>query len=59
MSEIHREGLLFKWTSKDHEIVVGFKQVGHGKCSVCGARIPVGNTICNSCFEKNKKISKK
>jgi hypothetical protein len=59
MSQIHREGLMFKWTSKDHEIVVGFRAVKHGKCSECGRRIPIGNTICNNCFEKEKKISKK
>ena len=59
MSQIHREGLLFKWITKDHEIVLGFKHIGHGKCNVCGKRIPKGNTICDTCFEKEKKISKK
>ena len=59
MSGIHREGLMFKWTSKDHEITVGFKRVEHGKCNICGKTIKTGNTICNSCFEKEKKISKK
>ena len=58
-SQIHREGLLFKWITNDHQIIVGFKRVGHGKCSVCGRRIPPGNTICDMCFEKEKKISKK
>lgn len=59
MSDIHREGLMFKWSSKDHEITVGFKRVEHGKCNVCGKKIPTGDTICNICFEKEKKISKK
>jgi len=59
MSQIHREGLMFKWTTKDHEITVGFRTIGHGKCSVCGKRIPRGNTICDKCFEKQKKVSKK
>jgi len=59
MSQIHRERLMFKWITKDHEIVVGFKKVGHGKCSVCGRRIPTGNTICDECFKKQKEFSKK
>lgn len=59
MAQVHREGLMFKWSSKDHEIVMGFKHVTHNKCSVCGKRIPLGNTICDECFDKNKKISKK
>ena len=59
MSGIHREGLMFKWSSKNYKIVIGFKRVDHSKCSICGKRIPVGNTICNECFEKEKKISKK
>jgi predicted amidophosphoribosyltransferase len=59
MSQIHREGLIFKWITKDHEITVGFKRVGHGKCSICGARIPRGNTICDKCFEQEKNVSKK
>jgi predicted amidophosphoribosyltransferase len=59
MAEIHREGLMFKWSSKDYEITVGFRRVDHNKCSVCGKRIPKGNTICNECFEKEKKVSKK
>ena len=58
-SQVHREGLLFKWITKDHEITVGFKRVGHGKCSICGRRIPTGNNICDVCFEKEKKVSKK
>ena len=58
-SEIHREGLMFNWITKDHAIVVGFKRVYRGKCSVCGRQIPTGNTICDECFQKDKKISKK
>jgi len=57
--KIHREGLSFKWSTKNHEILVGFKKVEHGKCSICGKRIPFGNTICDECFEKEKKVSKK
>ena len=59
MTEIHREGLMFKWGSKNYEIIIGFKRVEHSKCRVCGKRIPAGNNICNVCFEKGKKISKK
>ena len=59
MPKVHREGLLFKWITKDHEITVGFQRVGHGKCSMCGKRIPAGNTICDDCFNKDKQISKK
>ena len=50
---------MFNWITKDHEIVVGFKHVYRGKCSVCGRRIPAGNTICDECFKKDKEISKK
>ncbi len=57
--KIHREKLLFNWITKDHEIVIGFKRVKHGKCSKCGKTITSGNTLCNECFEKDKKISKK
>lgn len=59
MAQIHREGLMFKWSSKDHEMVIGFRHVPHSRCSVCGKRIPAGNTICDECFNKDKKISKK
>ena len=58
-SQIHREGLMFNWITKEHEIVVGFRQIFRGKCSACGKRIPSGNTICDECFKKDKKISKK
>ena len=57
--KIHREGLSFKWSTKNHEILVGFKKVGHDHCSICGKRIPSGSNICNECFEKEKKVSKK
>ena len=59
MSQIHREGLMFKWITKDHEIVVGFQHTKRSICNVCGRRIPYGNTISDACFEKEKKISKK
>lgn len=59
MSQIHREGLMFRWSTKDHEIVLGFKKIGHSHCNICGKRVPHGNTICDKCFEKEKKISKK
>ena len=58
-SEIHREGLMFNWITKNHKIIVGFESIFRGKCSECGAQIPSGNTICDSCFKKDKKISKK
>jgi hypothetical protein len=59
MSQIHREGLLFKWITKDYQIVIGFRRIGHGHCKVCNKRIAKGNTICDQCFEKEKNISKK
>ena len=59
MGRIHREGLMFKWFTKGHEITVGFSRVNRSKCSVCGKTIPSGNTICDICFEKQKKVSKK
>ena len=59
MSQIHREGLMFKWITKNHKIIVGFKKVGHGICSACGKRIPPGNTMCDKCFAEQKNISKK
>lgn len=58
-SRVHREGLLFKWITKDHEIVVGFKKIQQSKCTYCGKRVPKGNNICDKCFEKEKNISKK
>ncbi len=58
-TKVHREGLMFKWISKHHEIVVGFKRVLRGKCSICSKMIPTGNTLCDDCFQKEKKISKK
>jgi len=59
MTHIHRDKLLFRWITKDHEIVVGFKRVGHGKCAGCGKTIPIGNTLCDDCFRKGKDISRK
>jgi len=59
MAQIHREGLMFNWITKEYEIIVGFKRTYRGKCSVCGKSIPSGNTICDECFKKDKKISKK
>ena len=58
-SQIHRDGLMFSWITKDYEIVVGFNRIFRGKCSECGKRILSGNTICDECFKKDKKISKK
>ena len=58
-SKVHREGLMFNWITKEHDIVVGFKRTFRGKCSECGKMIPAGNTICDGCFEKEKKISKR
>ena len=56
---IHREKFMFNWISKNHKIVVGFKHVRHGKCSKCGKTIAAGSTLCDDCFKKEKKISKK
>lgn len=50
---------MFKWITKDHEIAVGFKHIGHGKCSICNAHTSKGSTICDKCFEQEKKVSKK
>jgi len=58
-SEIHREGLMFDWITKNHKIIVGFKKINCGKCNNCGKAIPLGNSICDECFKKEKKISKK
>jgi len=59
MSRIHRTGLLFKWITKNHEIILGFKKTSHSTCAICGKRIPAGGNICDKCFEKEKKVSKK
>jgi predicted amidophosphoribosyltransferase len=56
---IHRDKLIFRWFTKNHEIVAGFKRVRHGTCSKCGKSIPWGTTLCDKCFEKDKSISKK
>lgn len=58
-TRIHREGLLFNWITKDYEIILGFKRMGHGHCRICGRRIPSGSNICDDCFKKEKKISNK
>jgi uncharacterized OB-fold protein len=59
MARIHRDKLLFRWITRNHEIVVGFKRVDHGKCVKCGKTIPSGNTLCDDCFKRDKDISKK
>jgi len=56
---IHRDRLLFRWITKDHEIIVGFKRVKHDQCMGCGKTIPWGTTLCDECFEQIKKISRK
>jgi len=56
---IHRDRLMFRWITKNHEIVVGFKRMKYGKCTTCGKDIPPGNSLCDECFEKEKGISKK
>ncbi len=55
---VHRKKLMFRWITKNHEFVVGFQKASHGKCSKCGKIIRWGN-LCNECFDKSKKISKK
>ena len=57
--KIHRDQLLFKWITENHEIVVGFRRVKHNKCQICGKRIPYNETICDECFKKVKKVSDK
>ena len=59
MSKIHRDGLLFRWITKDHEISMGFRKTNRSNCAICGKRIPSGSNICDRCFEKEKKVSKK
>jgi hypothetical protein len=56
---INREKFMFRWVTKNHEIVVGFKNVKRGKCSRCDKAIPLGSNICDECFGKDKKISRK
>lgn len=58
-TRVHRNGLMFKWITENHEIVAGFKRVKLVKCSSCGRRIPFGNTLCDACFEKDKDVSRK
>ncbi len=59
MVRVHRDNLIFRWITKNHEIVVGFKGIQHNKCVLCGNVVPLGNTICDVCFKKSKDISKK
>lgn len=56
---IHRDKLIFRWITKNHEIVIGFKQVRYATCSKCGKNIPEGNTLCDACFAKDKDVSNK
>jgi len=57
--KIHREKFMFDWITKNHKLVVGFERVKHGKCSRCGKTIDAGSTLCDDCFKREKKISKK
>ena len=56
---IHREKLLFTWFTKNHEIIIGFKQAKRGTCTKCKKSIPLGNSLCDDCFKKGKEISEK
>lgn len=56
---VHRDKLMFKWITKNHEIVVGFTHVKHGRCVRCGKDVPPGNTLCDTCFAQDKTMSKK
>jgi uncharacterized OB-fold protein len=56
---IHREQLMFKWFTGNHEIVVGFKKIKYNTCQICGKRIPYNETICDECFSQKKNISTK
>jgi len=56
---IHRDKFLFRWITKNHELIVGFKRVKHDRCTGCGKVIPFGNTLCDECFKKIKEFSKK
>ena len=58
-SRIHRKNLMFRWVTKNHEIVAGINKVKHNKCSSCGQTISKGNSLCDDCFEKEKEVSKK
>jgi len=57
--KIHRDKLMFKWITENHQIVIGFKRMRHGKCSKCGKKIDIGSTLCDDCFKEEKKISRK
>jgi hypothetical protein len=50
---------MFRWVTKNHEIVTGISRVKHNKCKSCGETIPKGNTLCDVCFEKEKEVSQK
>jgi predicted amidophosphoribosyltransferase len=58
-TRIHRDNLIFRWITKNHEIVVGFKSVKYGRCSLCGKKTSLDSNICDECFDKGKDISKK
>ena len=58
-TKVHRDGLIFEWISENHKITIGFQKVIHGRCTHCGKRVDEDHTICDECFEKDKKISKK
>ena len=57
--KVHREKFMFEWFTINHKIVVGFEHVKHGRCSKCGKTIATGSTLCDDCFKKEKKISRK
>jgi len=50
---------MFHWITKHHEIVVGFKQARYGTCRKCGKTIFEGDSLCDTCFAKDKEISEK
>ena len=58
-SRIHRIGLMFRWVTKNHEIVAGLSRVKHNKCKSCGETIPKSDSLCDVCFEKDKEVSQK
>ena len=57
--KIHRERMMFNWSTKNHNIIVGIERVKRGKCSKCGKAIDTHSTLCDKCFKEEKKISKK
>jgi predicted amidophosphoribosyltransferase len=56
---IHRDKLMFHWITEHHEIVAGFKRARYGTCSQCGKTISEGDSLCDTCFGKEKEVSKK